>query len=187
MAEHYSALAQVTIDRPELVAYLEGIPRLTGHWDDWCALGERTYGGLARVDRRLGQGTYRYQIRRIFQTCDSIGRFCRYEESTRTFTFGTFFFSEDVDDLAFFFAVARGLTRYVHGGQSGFAVAEKILWGDGPRAVMEIGPGRSRFLDAARDEAYAARLEQAGATFEALKRAYSGENPVPVDELDCVR
>jgi hypothetical protein len=187
MSEHYSALAQVTIDRPELIAYLDGIPRQTGHWDDWGVLGERTYGGLARVDQRLSMGAYRYQIRRIFQGCASIGRFCQYDDAVKTFTFGTFFFSEDVDDLAFFFAIARGLSRYMHGSESGFAVVEKVLWGDGPCAVMEIGAGRSLFLDEDIDTAYPARLQQATATFDGFKSAYAVENPVPIDQLDVVR
>jgi hypothetical protein len=187
MSEHYSALAQVTIDRHELVAYLEGVPQQTAHWDDWGMLGSRTMGGLARVDHRLAMGAYRYQIRRIFQGCASIGRFCQYAEATKTFTFGTFFFSEDVDDLAFFFAIARGLSRYMRGSESGFAVAEKILWGDGPRAVMELSAGRSYFLDADIDTAYPARLQQATAAFEGFKTAYAVENPTPIDQLDVVR
>lgn len=187
MSEHYSALAQVKIDRSELIAYLEGIPRLTAHWDDWGILGERTYGGLARVDHRLSMGAYRYQIRRIFQGCASIGRFCQYADETKTFTFGTFFFSEDIDDLAFFFAIARGLSRYMHGGESGFAVAEKILWGDGPRAVMEIEAGRSLFLDPDIDTQYAMRLQQATEAFEGFRNAYAVENPIPIDQLDGVR
>lgn len=186
-SEHYSALAQVTIGRQELIAYLDGIPRLTAHWDDWGVLGNRTLGGLARVDHRLAMGVYRYQIRRIFQGCASIGRFCEYAEATRTFTFGTFFFSKDVDDLAFFFAIARGLSRYMQGSDSGFAVAEKILWGDGPRAVMEIGAGRSVFLDPDIDVAYPARIRQASAAFEGFKSAYAVENPTPIDQLDGVR
>jgi hypothetical protein len=187
MSEHYSALAQVTIDRSELIAYLDGIPRLTGAWDDWDAIGERTYGGLARVDQWLAMGAHRYQIRRIFAKCNSMGRFFQYEESTRTFTFGTFFFSEDVDDLAFFFSVARGLARYVHGTDAGYAVVDKVLWGDGPRAVMEISPGRSRFLDSEEDIAYGFRLMQATAAFGKLKAAYAGENPIPIDQLENVR
>jgi hypothetical protein len=187
MSEHYSALAQVTIERSELIAYLEGVPSLTGRWDDWAALGERSEGGLERIDRCLEMGAYRYQIRRIFQKCDSMGRFCRYDDAPKIFTFGTFFFSDNVDDLAFFFAVARGMARYLHGTESGFAVVDKVLWGDGPRAVMEISPGRSRFLDEAADLAYPLRLEQATAAFEALKSAYAVETPVPIDQLDRVR
>jgi hypothetical protein len=187
MSEHFSALAQVTIDRNELISYLDGTPRLTSHWDDWDAIGERTYGGLARVDTALRMGVYRYQIRRIFSTCDSIGRFFQYDDATRCFTFGTFFFSEDVDDLAFFFAVARGLARYLHGSDSGFAVADRVLWGEGPQLLMELSPGHSRFLEAAGGEAFARRREQAAATFEALKMAYGVENPRPIDQLDAVR
>src|SRR5271154_1386801 len=93
MSEHYSALAQVAIGRPELIAYLDGIPRQTGNWDDWGVLGERTYGGLARVDQRLSMGAYRYHIRGIFQGGASVGRFCQYDDPAKTFTFGAFFFS----------------------------------------------------------------------------------------------
>jgi len=187
MAEHFSALAQVTIERSELVAYLDGTPRLTGHWDDWDAVGERTYGGLARVDDALRMGVYRYHIRRIFSKCDSIGRFFQYDDATRTFTFGTFFFSEDPEDLAFFFAVARGLARYMHGEDAGYAVVDRVLWGGGSHLLMELGPGRSRFLQSPGDEAYARRRAQADATFEALMMLYGVENPRPIDQLDAVR
>jgi hypothetical protein len=187
MSEHYSALAQVTIDRKALVEYLAGVPKLTGAWGDWDALGDRVRPGLGRVDQWLAMGAYRYQVRRMFQKCDSIGRFCQYDEPSKTFTFGTFFFSEDLDDLAFFFAVARGLERYLRGVESGYAVVDQILWGDGPRAVMEIGAGYSRFLAPEPGGAYVARLEQATSAFEALKQTYAVENPVPIDQLDCVR
>jgi hypothetical protein len=187
MSEKYSALAQVTIDRSELIAYLDGTPRSTRHWDDWGALGERRYGGLARVDQWLGMGAYRYQIRRIFAKSISIGRFCRYEESTSTFTFGSFFFSEEPDDLALFFAVARGLSRYLHGRQWGYAAVDNVPWGQAPRAVMDIGPGRSRFLRPSEQGAYLERSRRASATFDVLTRVYASEDVAPIDHLDAVR
>jgi hypothetical protein len=75
----------------------------------------------------------------------------------------------------------------MHGSESGFAVVEKVLWGDGPRAVMEIGAGRSLFLDPDVDTAYPVRLQQATAAFEGFKSAYAVENPIPIDHLDRVR
>ena len=184
MSEPQSAIARVTIDRQDLLRYLDASPLQTGAWDDWTDTFEPI--DVAGIDATLAMGSYRYQIRRVLSKSMSTGRFCRYTESDRTFTFGTFFYSSDVADYAYFFAIARGLTPYLRTGQGGFAVVAETLWGDATFAVMDLVQNRSRFLET-RDGLYKLRRKDATRELAALKSVYAVENPVPIDHLDHVR
>ncbi len=184
MSEPHSVIAQVTIDRQGLLRYLDATPRQIGAWDDWGdAFAPRE---VASLDRQLAMGSYREQIRRVLANCLSFGRFCRYTESDKTFTFGSFFYSHSIEDFAYFFAVARGLAPYLQSGNIGFAVVSETLWTCGTFAILDIAANRSRFLEP-RDGLYLLRRKQAAREFSALKSVYAVENPVPIDHLDLVR
>ena len=184
MSEPQSVIAQVIVERDDLLRYLDATPRQTGAWDDWhAAFAPEELEGL---NARLAMGSYRYHVRRILSASASTGRFCRYAESSRTFTFGTFFYSQDVEDFAYFFAVARGIATFLRAGRTGFASISKTLWSDETFALLEISSNRSKFLET-RDGLYALRRRDAERELSGLKLAYAVENPVPIDHLDAVR
>src|SRR5262249_52334377 len=130
MSEPYAALAQVTIERPALMAYLAAPPQKSSQWGDWDRIGGQWTGFswdadlprvLATADTWLG-ASYRHAVRWVLESAEApaIGR-CTYDEATRRFTFGTLTFAQNLNDIVCFFTVARGLAAYMRDPQSGFA------------------------------------------------------------------
>jgi hypothetical protein len=117
-------------------------------------------------------------MRRVLDASEApaLGR-CSYDEASRRFTFGTMTFSENLNELVFFFATARGLARYLSNPQSGFALVHNYLWanGDGTVAVMGVGPeDHSYFLDAGNDApAYDQHVLDAKAVFDDIYQGYA--------------
>ncbi|MBI5263030.1 MAG: hypothetical protein HY852_14565 [Bradyrhizobium sp.] len=186
MSEPFAALAQVTIERPALIRYLDARPRAASQWDDWNRIAGRWHGFswesdlpkvFARVDSWLGD-SYRHAVRGVLEPSEApaLGR-CSYDEATGRFTFGTLTFSENLNDIVFFFAVARGLAGYLRDRQSGFALVHNYLWGNGERtiSVMGLGPeNHSYFLDPEKDaSAYEAHVLDALAVFDDIWQGYA--------------
>ncbi len=217
MSEPYAALAQVTIERAALIAYLGAQPRTASQWDDWSRIGGRWHGFswesdlppvFVKADRWLGD-SYRHAVRSVLEASEApaLGR-CSYDEASRRFTFGTLTFSENLNDIVFFFAAARGLAAYMRDAESGFALVRNYLWdnGSGTLAVMGIGAeGYSHFLDAQDDApAYEQHVRDATAVFDELYGGYaklgrmeifdklsppgaSKPGPSAIDDLDRLR
>ena len=152
MSEPFAALAQVTIERTALIAWLDARPRSASQWDDWSRIGAQWHGFswesdlpplLAKADVWLGD-SYRHAVRGVLDASEApaLGR-CAYDEASRRFTFGTLTFSQNLTDMISFFATARGLAPYLRDPQSGFAIIHNYLWdnGDGTVAVMGLGAG----------------------------------------------
>ena len=186
MSEPFAALAQVTIERPALISYLDAPPQKASHWRDWDRIGGPWHGFswdtdlpplLGRVDGWLG-ASYRQAVRRVLEYAEApaLGR-CSYDEGSRRFTFGTLTLSENLNDIVLFFAAARGLAGAMRDAQSGFALVHNYLWdnGDGTLAVMGLGAnGYSHFLDAERDApAYAQHRRDAVAVFGEIYAGYA--------------
>jgi len=186
MSEPYAALAQVTIERPALISYLDARPRPASQWHDWDRIGGDWHGFswtadlpavLARADSWLGD-SYRAAVRRVLDASETpaVGR-CFYDQASEQFTFGTLTFSENLNDIVFFFAAARGLAAYLRDPQSGFALVHNYLWGDrrDTLAVMGLGAdGYSYFLDAGSDvPAYEQHVHDATAVFKDVYQGYA--------------
>jgi hypothetical protein len=198
MSEPFSAVAQVTIERPALVAYLNDAPSRASGWSDWRRIGGEWHGFswdndlpgyLASVDRRLTE-SYRHAVRHLIAPDIVPGtERCAYDAPHRRFTFATLMISENLEELLMFFAVARGLAKYIDAGATGFAVVQDYLWGQpaATLAVLQIEPGRSAFLDAHADAAIHQRCAAAAtAVFDDIKAAAGAPGRV-IDELDALR
>jgi hypothetical protein len=198
MSEPYSAIAQVTIERAALISYLDDAPSPASAWDDWRRTGGEWYdfswdrdfpGYLARVDARLA-GTNRHVIRHLIEPDILPGtQRCAYDAPTRRFTFATLMLADNLEDVVLFLAAARGLARYMHGGDSGFALVQDYLWGSPPEtlAAIAIEARRSAFLDPQRDAAAHERNARAAiAIFDDIKDAAGAPGRV-IDQLDEIR
>jgi hypothetical protein len=186
MSEPYAALAQVTIDRAALTAWLAARPQSSAQWSDWRRIGGHWHGFswdddlaevFAKADRWLGR-SYRDAITEVLRASEApaLGR-CSYDEASRRFTFATLTFSENLNDFVMFFAAARGLSPYMHDPQSGFALVHNYLWGDRDHtiAVMGLGAdGHCYFLDAGEDaSAYQKHLRDAIVVFDDVYQGYA--------------
>jgi hypothetical protein len=185
MSEPYAGLAQVTIERPALMAYLAAQPQKASHWHDWERIGGQWHGFawdadlapvLSRVDAWLA-ASYRQAVHTVlaWSEAPAIGR-CVYDDAAQRFTFGTLTLSQNLNEIVFFFAVARGLATHMRDDQSGFAVVHNYLWkGSDTLAVMGLGAdGHSAFLDADRDApAWEQHRSDAIAVFSDIFRSYA--------------
>ncbi len=178
MSEPYAALVQVTIERSALIRYLDARPRSPSQWNDWRRIGGKWHGFswdeglekvLARVDEGLG-ASYRDAVHQVLDASEiPAAGICSYDAKIRRFSFGTLTFSENLNDIVFFFAAARGLAEYLGDRESGFALIHNYLWGDDRRTIAVIGLGasdHSYFLDPAADaSAYQQHVAEATAVF----------------------
>jgi hypothetical protein len=186
VSEPYAALAQVTIDRAALSAWLAARPQSSAQWSDWRRIGGHWHGFswdedlaevFAKADRWLGN-SYRDAVTEVLRASEApaLGR-CSHNETSRRFTFATLTYSENLNDFVMFFAAARGLSRYMHDPQSGFALVHNYLWGDRDHtiAVMGLGAdGHSYFLDAGKDApAYQKHLRDAIVVFDDIYQGYA--------------
>jgi hypothetical protein len=186
VSEPYAALAQVTIDRAALTAWLAAPPQSSAQWSDWRRIGGHWHGFswdedpaevFAKADRWLG-ASYRDAVSEVLRASEApaLGR-CSYDEASRRFTFATLTFSENLNDFVMFFAAARGLSRYMHDPQSGFALVHNYLWGnrDHTIAMMGLGAdGNCYFLDAGEDApAYQKHLRDAIVVFDDIYQGYA--------------
>lgn len=197
MSEPFSAVAQVTIERPALIAYLEGAPGRATDWSDWRRIGGDWHGFswdkdlptyLAQVDKRL-TGSYRHVVRHLIEPDIVPGtQRCAYDAPHRRFTFATLMISENLEELLMFYAAARGLAKYMDAGATGFAAVQDYLWSSpaSTLAVLQIGPSRSEFLDAQADAVtYQHDVSAATAVFDDIKDAAGAPGRV-IDELDAL-
>jgi hypothetical protein len=197
MSEPYAALAQVTIERAALISYLDARPRMASQWSDWSRIGGRWHGFsweedlpavLVKADRWLGE-SYRHAVRTVLEASEApaLGR-CSYDEPSRRFTFGTLTLSRNLNDIAFFFAAARGLAAYLRDAGSGFAVVHNYLSDNehGTLAVMDLGAdGYSCFLDA---PAHQQHVADATAVWDDIYQAYAKLGHLGIfDELERLR
>jgi hypothetical protein len=198
MSEPFSAVAQVTIARPALIACLEDAPSRATDWSDWRRIGGDWHdfswdkdlpGYLARVGERL-IGSYRHVIRHLIEPDILPGtERCVYDAAQQRFTFATLMISENLEELLMFWAAARGLAKYMDAGATGFAVVQDYLWSQPPEilGVLEIAAGRSAFLDARTDAAaYQRHVAAATAVLDDIKASAGAPDRV-IDELDTLR
>ena len=198
MSEPFSAIAQITIERPALIACLEDTPSRATDWTDWRQIGGDWHDFswdtdlpdyLAQVDKRLA-GSYRHVIRHLIEPDILPGtERCTYDAPHRRFTFATLMIAENLEELLMFFAAARGLAKYMEAGATGFAIVQDYLWSQpaATLAVLQIEHGRSAFLDAQTDAAiYQQCAAAATAVFDDIKAAAGAPGRV-IDELDALR
>jgi hypothetical protein len=196
MADFFSAVAQATIERGTLIAYLEAAPIPASRWTDWARIGGAWNdvawdadlpAYLASVDERLTDCN-RDVIRGLIEPDIAPGtQRCDYDAATQRFTFATLMFSVNLEDHLLFFATARGIAGWMRDDQTGFAVMQDYLWSAPPRTVaaMAIGPGgRAGWLDAQADAAdHRQAAAAAAAVLDDIKAA--GGNPdLVIDDLD---
>jgi len=199
MSEPFSAVAQVTIGRDALIAYLDAVPMPASNWSDWPRIGgewnDFSWGRdasacLERVDARLAEfGNHREAIRHLIEADIVPGtERCQYDAATRCFTFATLMFAADVEEVALFFAAARGIASFADKSAPGFAAMHDYLWSTTwTVAAMQIGPsGGSRFLDPHADAAYERYIRDAIAVLDDIKAAGGAPERV-IDELDQIR
>jgi hypothetical protein len=198
MSEPFSAVAQVTIGRGALISYLDATPKSSRQWDDWSLIGDEWYDfswetdltrTLEAVDRRLKR-SYREIISDFVETDEIMPgcERCSYDEASELFTFGTLMFSENVEDITLFFAVARGMADFMQGEEAGFAVMRDYFWGEPPWTVaLDLAAGRSRFLDPQADAAsFERHVGAAVAVFDDIKEG-GGDLARVINQIDSLR
>jgi len=195
MSEPYSAVAQVTIERARLIAYLDAAPKPARAWTDWSRIGGEWHGFswerdlpkyLERVDQRL-VGSYRQVIDHLIAPDILPGtERCSFEHSSGRFTFATLMLSENLEEILLFFAAARGIAAYMRGDDGGFAVMQDFLWStEWTLAVMQIAAdGRSEFVDS-RADAHVRCIGAATAVFEDI-RDKGGDPMRVINDLDLL-
>ena len=70
-----------------------------------------------------------------------------YDRGTQTFSLAQLMFDEDLVNMAICLAVFRGLADFKDTPEPGYAYIFSYLWDNTADALLEITPGRSRFLD----------------------------------------
>ena len=199
MSEPFSAVAQVTIDRDALIAYLDAAPIRASNWSDWPRIGgewidfswdRNASACLAHVDARLGAfANHREAVRHLIEADIVAGtQRCQYDTVARRFTFATLMFAPDVEEVALFFATARGIATFADKSDTGFAVMHDYLFSTTLTvAAMQLGPyGGSRFLDPRMDVTHPKYVRDAVAVFDDIKAAGGAPGRV-IDELDQIR
>jgi len=162
MSEPYSAVMQVTIAKPRLLAYFAQAPVPASRWSDWPEIGGDWHSfdfatGLAKllteVDSKLG-GDYLACHRRLLNPDMPALSRLQYDQVEGTFTFANMMLSENLAGIIEFLAVMRGIAPFMAGGDRGFALVHDYLWGHRPVTVIGLEPGASRFLNNAQSIAH---------------------------------
>ncbi|MEH3144304.1 MAG: hypothetical protein PGN34_02905 [Methylobacterium frigidaeris] len=207
MTEPLSAFLKLTIDRPDLVRWLDAPTPDPARWSDWRDIGGEWYlsadRSLATISEAelsesceaagsiLGVGNSwgihnRAALRRLLH--GSPPECCRiaYDAETRTFLAGTLLFDENLYSFLAFLTLARGAADCLGLEGRGVAVINDYVFGpaEDATAALELGPaGRSRLLpQGSRGDAVA--------VFQPLANELMTETddpPDPVDQLDELR
>jgi len=198
MSDPFSAVAQVTIGRDALIAYLDAVPAPASRWRDWHHIGGEwnefawdrdATACLRRIDARLAEfGDHRAAVRHLIEADIVPGtQRCQYDPARRRFTFATLMFAADVEEVALFFAAARGIASSADAAAPGFAAIHDYLFSATTVAAMQIGPdGGSHFLDPQEDGVRQRYVRDAIAVLDDIKAA-GGAPARVIDELDQIR
>jgi hypothetical protein len=154
MSEPNAAIAQVTIRKSELLAFLNSPPRLATSWNDWLDVGESYVSFswvkdlprlLRMADQRL-KGTCRDSIRSVMRYAEypALAR-CTYDDTSGRFMFATLTLSDNLVDYLFFFSVARGMAAFLRDPEAGFASVQNYFWREWHESTIVMGLGANGY------------------------------------------
>ena len=193
MSEPYSFVLRAKIARPRLDAYLAAKPFPASLWSDWEDLGGTWYNfDWTRDKPRLIAGTdddllkednYLSYLRTESRHPIHAKRI-EYDNTSNIFLAAELTASENINEIVFFLAIARGVTKFMSDDDRGFAIVHDSLWWKGNLAAISLMPSQSHFLnqDAYVDQ-YEAAIRDGVAVIDRLIRdaaARDGE-PFPDD------
>ena len=200
MSEPFSAFFKLVIERERLVAWLEDRPLPASTWSDWREIGGAWYsdggprdisewpdaelaGSVGAADRRLAAfASNRAALKRLVID-DAMQMFLGqvfYDADSREFVAGTFEYSENLEELIVFLAVARGAAAYLGPQVRGVALIHDFVIRSEEVCALDLGPGnRSTFVGPERRAAAVAVFQT---IWDRVQKVQQGRN-----ELDAIR
>ena len=200
MSEPFSAFFKLIIEHERLVGWLADRPLPARKWSDWRGIGGVWYSDdgprdisewsdaavadtVGRADRRLASFASNREAVEALMIGSGNQAFLTqvfYHAESREFIAGTFAYSENLEDLIVFLAVARSATAYFGPEAHGVAVIHDFVIRAEKVCALDLGSGDcSTFLG---PEQLAAAIAVFQPIWDQLQKVPIGRN-----ELDALR